>query len=75
MNAVTPQRKTRWPARVIPDLPAGDGGSEAFLPSFIDNIDNLMAKRGVSDEHIVMRVTGCPNGSWSRDAGGSGPGG
>lgn len=21
-----------------------------------------MAKHGVSDEHIVMRVTGCPNG-------------
>ena len=35
---------------------------ERFLPSFIDNIDNLMAKHGVSDEHIVMRVTGCPNG-------------
>ena len=36
--------------------------AERFLPSFIDNIDNLMAKHGVSDEHIVMRVTGCPNG-------------
>ncbi len=42
--------------------------AERFLPSFIDNIDNLMAKHGVSDEHIVMRVhiemrvPCCPNG-------------
>ncbi len=43
-------------------MPAGDGGSGAFPAVFIDNIDNLMAKHGVSDEHIVMRVTGCPNG-------------
>ncbi len=43
--------KTQW-LRVIPDLPAGDGGSGAFPAVFIDNIDNLMAKHGVSDEHI-----------------------
>ncbi len=46
--------KTQWPA-FIPDLPAGDGGSGAFPAVFYDNIDNLMAKHGVSDEHIVMR--------------------
>lgn len=35
---------------------------ERFLSFFIDNIDNLMAKYGVSDEYIVMRVIGCSNG-------------
>ncbi|SPX54807.1 sulfite reductase hemoprotein beta-component [Klebsiella pneumoniae] len=34
-----------------------------------------MSKHGVSDEHIVTRVTGCPNGCGPRDAGGSGTGG
>ncbi len=47
--------KTQWPA-CLPDLPAGDGGSGAFPAVFYRNIDNLMAKHGVSDEHIVMRV-------------------
>ena len=36
--------------------------AERFLPTFIDNIDTLMAKHSLSDENIVMRVTGCPNG-------------
>ena len=40
--------------------------AERFSPSFIDNIDNLMAKHGVSDEHIVMRVTGRPERLSSR---------
>ncbi len=31
-------------------------------PSFIDKVERVMSKHGVSDEHIVTRVTGCPNG-------------
>ena len=58
-------------ACVIPDLPAGDGGKQSVSCRLLStSIDNLMAKHGVSDEHIVMRVTGCPNSLWSRDAGG-----
>lgn len=36
--------------------------AECFLLFFIDNIDNLMVKYGVSDEYIVMCVIGCLNG-------------
>ncbi|XNM60183.1 hypothetical protein ACLK1T_19260 [Escherichia coli] len=46
----------------FPTCPLAMAEAERFLPSFIDDIDNLMAKRRVSDEHIVMRATGCPNG-------------
>ncbi|MBN0856797.1 sulfite reductase subunit beta, partial [Pseudomonas aeruginosa] len=35
---------------------------ERFLPSFIDKVEGVMSKHGVSDEHIVTSVTGCPNG-------------
>ena len=29
---------------------------------FIDQVDALLAKHGIPDEHIILRVTGCPNG-------------
>ncbi|EIQ72943.1 nitrite/Sulfite reductase ferredoxin-like half domain protein, partial [Shigella flexneri 1235-66] len=62
MNAVTPQRENSMACVSFPTCPLAMAEAERFLPSFIDNIDNLMVKHGVSDEHIVMRVTGCPNG-------------
>ncbi len=62
MNAVTPQRENSMACVSFPTCPLAMAKARRFLPSFIDNIDNLMAKHGVSDEHIVMRVTGCPNG-------------
>lgn len=62
MNAVTPQRENAMACVSFPTCPLAMAEAERFLPSFIDNIDDLMAKHGVSDEHIVMRVTGCPNG-------------
>ncbi len=74
MNAVTPQRENSMACVSFPTCPLAMAEAERFLPSFIDNIDNLMAKHGVSDEHIVM-CNRLPERLWSRDAGGSGPGG
>lgn len=62
MNAVTPQRENSMACVSFPTCPLAMAEAERFLPTFIDNIDALMAKHGVSEEHIVMRVTGCPNG-------------
>ncbi len=46
----------------FPTCPLAMAEAERFLPSFIDKVDGIMGKHGVSDEHIVTRVTGCPNG-------------
>lgn len=46
----------------FPTCPLAMAEAERFLPSFTDTLDSLMTKHGVSDEHIVVRVTGCPNG-------------
>ncbi len=32
-------------------------------------MEAILEKHGIPDEHIVMRVTGCPNGCGARDAG------
>ena len=62
MNTVTPQRENSMACVSFPTCPLAMAEAERFLPTFIDKIDGLMAKHNVSDEHIVMRVTGCPNG-------------
>lgn len=62
MNAVTPQRENSMACVSFPTCPLAMAEAERFLPSFIDKVDGVMSKHGVSDEHIVTRVTGCPNG-------------
>ena len=46
----------------LPTCPLAMAEAERFLPAFIDHVDGLMAKHGLSEEHIVLRVNGCPNG-------------
>ncbi|WP_435104142.1 assimilatory sulfite reductase (NADPH) hemoprotein subunit [Arhodomonas sp. AD133] len=36
--------------------------SERYLPTFIDKLEAIMADAGLSDDAIVVRMTGCPNG-------------
>lgn len=62
MNAVTPQRENSMACVSFPTCPLAMAEAERFLPSFIDKVEGVMSKHGVSDEHIVTRVTGCPNG-------------
>ena len=36
--------------------------AERYLPSLIDKIEPLLAKHGLSQREITIRMTGCPNG-------------
>lgn len=36
--------------------------SERILPSVLARIDQLLAKLNMSEDHFVIRMTGCPNG-------------
>lgn len=36
--------------------------AERYFPEFIDHVDALQAKHAISDQAIVVRMTGCPNG-------------
>ena len=46
----------------FPTCPLAMAEAERFLPSFIDKVEAVMEKHGLGHEHIVLRVTGCPNG-------------
>lgn len=36
--------------------------AERYLPEFVGKVEVLTEKHGISDQPIVMRMTGCPNG-------------
>lgn len=62
MNAVKPQRENSMACVSFPTCPLAMAEAERFLPSFTDKVEAILEKHGIPDEHIVMRVTGCPNG-------------
>ena len=45
-----------------PTCPLAMAEAERFLPDFTTAVEQIMAKHGVADEAIVLRITGCPNG-------------
>ena len=61
-DKVTPQRENSMSCVAFPTCPLAMAESERFLPQFVDKLDEIMEKHGLSQEHIVLRVTGCPNG-------------
>lgn len=60
-DEITEQRKNSMACVALPTCPLAMAESERFLSGFIDQVDELMAKNGLVKEHIILRVTGCPN--------------
>ena len=46
----------------LPTCPLAMAEAERFLPAFVTRIEDVLAKHGLGEEHIIFRVTGCPNG-------------
>ena len=46
----------------FPTCPLAMAEAERFLPQFVTKVEGIMHRHGVGDEHIVLRITGCPNG-------------
>ncbi|APC13156.1 assimilatory sulfite reductase (NADPH) hemoprotein subunit [Providencia rettgeri] len=61
-DAITPQRENSMACVSFPTCPLAMAEAERFLPEFVSHVENIMASHQVADEHIVLRVTGCPNG-------------
>ncbi|HZJ97666.1 MAG: assimilatory sulfite reductase (NADPH) hemoprotein subunit [Alcaligenaceae bacterium] len=62
VDSITPLRKQAMACVSLPTCPLAMAEAERFLPSFVDTLDEIMAKHGVEDETIITRITGCPNG-------------
>ena len=62
MENVTAQRENSMACVAFPTCPLAMAEAERFLPDFVTRVEAIMNEHGVGDEHIVLRVTGCPNG-------------
>lgn len=62
MEAVSTQRENSMACVSFPTCPLAMAEAERFLPEFVTRVESIMSAHGVGDEHIVLRVTGCPNG-------------
>lgn len=62
MESVTAQRENSMACVAFPTCPLAMAEAERFLPEFVGHVEGIMQHHGVADEHIVLRVTGCPNG-------------
>jgi sulfite reductase (NADPH) hemoprotein beta-component len=56
------QRKNSMACVSFPTCPLAMAEAERYLPELVTKVEDLLSKHSVADDHIVLRVTGCPNG-------------
>ncbi|MEQ5434245.1 MULTISPECIES: assimilatory sulfite reductase (NADPH) hemoprotein subunit [Providencia] len=61
-DEITAQRENSMACVSFPTCPLAMAEAERFLPEFTSQVENIMAAHQVANEHIVLRITGCPNG-------------
>lgn len=55
-------RRNSMACVALPTCGLAKAESERYLPTLIDKIEDLLAERGIQDEEIIVRMSGCPNG-------------
>jgi sulfite reductase (NADPH) hemoprotein beta-component len=55
-------RKNSMACVALNTCPLALAESQRYLPSLLDKIEPLLAKHGLLNEDIILRMTGCPNG-------------
>ncbi|EKF9704115.1 assimilatory sulfite reductase (NADPH) hemoprotein subunit [Vibrio cholerae] len=62
-DGVSEQRINSMACVAFPTCPLAMAEAERFLPSFVSEVEGILAKHALSkEENIILRVTGCPNG-------------
>jgi len=61
-DAHTEQRKNSMACVALPTCPLAMAEAERYLPGLVTDVEALLAKHAIADDHIILRVTGCPNG-------------
>ena len=55
-------RKNAMACVAFPTCPLALAEAQRYMPTLIDKIESLLSKHSLSEEPIIMRMTGCPNG-------------
>ncbi|WP_319782575.1 assimilatory sulfite reductase (NADPH) hemoprotein subunit [Oceanisphaera sp. IT1-181] len=61
-DSVSEQRKSSMACVSLPTCPLAMAESERVLPEYVTELEGYLAKHNISDDNIIFRVTGCPNG-------------
>lgn len=61
-DGTSPQRLNSMACVSLPTCPLAMAEAERYLPTLIQKVEGLLDKHGVAQEHIILRVVGCPNG-------------
>ncbi|MBN7821941.1 assimilatory sulfite reductase (NADPH) hemoprotein subunit [Bowmanella yangjiangensis] len=59
---VSVQRQNSMACVALPTCPLAMAEAERYLPGAVTELEQILSKHGMAEEHIVFRVTGCPNG-------------
>jgi sulfite reductase (NADPH) hemoprotein beta-component len=59
---VSALRRNAMACVALPTCGLAMAESERYLPALITRLEEVMAAAGLSDDEIVIRMTGCPNG-------------
>ena len=61
-DSLTKQRIDSMACVAFPTCPLAMAEAERYLPTLVDNVEDIIAKHDMVDESIILRVNGCPNG-------------
>lgn len=62
-DGVSEQRQNSMACVSLPTCPLAMAEAERFLPSFVTDVEQILQRHGLpTDDNIILRVTGCPNG-------------
>ncbi len=61
-ESLTPVRQLAQACVALPTCGQALAESERVFPGVLDKIEEIMAELGISEEPILIRMTGCPNG-------------
>ncbi|UAY52985.1 NADPH-dependent assimilatory sulfite reductase hemoprotein subunit [Ferruginibacter albus] len=55
-------RKNSIACVALPTCPLALAEAQRYMPTLLTKIENLLSKYELSDENMIIRMTGCPNG-------------
>jgi sulfite reductase (NADPH) hemoprotein beta-component len=55
-------RKNSMACVALPTCPLALAEAQRYLPQLIDKVEDLLQQHGLSQNDIILRMTGCPNG-------------
>jgi len=61
-DAISIQRKNSMACVAFPTCPLAMAEAERYLPGLVTDVEAILAKHNMAQEHVILRVTGCPNG-------------